>query len=241
MHIIFQRFIDQLLCATEPTHFTEIISSLAESLELPCFAYLGFPEKGLAPRLFSNYPVDWTSHYLKQRYERIDPVLRKATLTPDPFQWGAGISSTGHSPEQLRLLDEASEFGIRTGLTIPIHDGHGPIAALTFAAGQRDTRLEARLRSDARLLQLVAMYFHAQVRRRLSEDQRVGDMLLSARERQCLEWASRGKSAWETGRILGISRYTVASHLDSAKSKLGVRTVVQAAIQLAAATAKQRN
>ncbi|MFK5073526.1 helix-turn-helix domain-containing protein, partial [Klebsiella pneumoniae] len=33
---------------------------------------------------------------------------------------------------------------------------------------------------------------------------------LSPREFECLEWSSRGKSAWEIGSILGISRRTAA-------------------------------
>jgi DNA-binding CsgD family transcriptional regulator len=81
----------------------------------------------------------------------------------------------------------------------------------------------------------MAMYFHAHVRRKLSGDRRIGEALLSPRELECLDWAAKGKSAWEIGRILGISRHTVASYLDSAKEKLGVRTIVQAATRLVAA------
>ena len=65
--------------------------------------------------------------------------------------------------------------------------------------------------------------------------------LLSPRELECLEWAAQGKSAWEIGRILGISRHTVASYLDNAKEKLGVRTIVQAATRLAAAKIEKHN
>ena len=50
-------------------------------------------------------------------------------------------------------------------------------------------------------------------------DQRVA---LSPRELECLEWAARGKSAWEIGRLLNISRRTAAFHLDNAKMKFGV-------------------
>jgi DNA-binding CsgD family transcriptional regulator len=56
-----------------------------------------------------------------------------------------------------------------------------------------------------------------------------------------LEWAAEGKSAWEIGHILGISRYTVAYYLENAKEKLGVRTIVQAATRLAAAKGEEHN
>ncbi|WP_352859994.1 LuxR C-terminal-related transcriptional regulator [Mesorhizobium sp. M1163] len=47
------------------------------------------------------------------------------------------------------------------------------------------------------------------------------------------EVGARGKTAWEIGRILGISRHTAAYHRDNARNKLGVKTAIQAAVRLA--------
>jgi DNA-binding CsgD family transcriptional regulator len=80
----------------------------------------------------------------------------------------------------------------------------------------------------------MAMYFHAHARRKLGGDRVVDGVLLSPREFECLEWAARGKTAWEIGRILGISRRTAAFHLDNAKAKLGVGTICQAVARLVA-------
>jgi DNA-binding CsgD family transcriptional regulator len=80
----------------------------------------------------------------------------------------------------------------------------------------------------------MAMYFHAHARRRLALDRVVDGVTLSSRELQCLEWAAQGKTAWETAQILGISRHTVATHLENAKAKLNVRTIVQAVARLTA-------
>ncbi|WP_354142513.1 autoinducer binding domain-containing protein [Bradyrhizobium sp. NP1] len=51
-----------------------------------------------------------------------------------------------------QLLDEAAQFGIRLGFTVPIHDGHGPIAALTFAADESRPQFERFIASHGRLL-----------------------------------------------------------------------------------------
>lgn len=51
---------------------------------------------------------------------------------------------------------------------------------------------------------------------------------LSPRERECLEWASRGKSSADIGMILGLSPRTVDSYLEKACGKLRVRTRVEA-------------
>ena len=236
MHHIFQKFIDLLSAADNSADFSELMTITAAALDLSCFAYLLLPDtpKG-PPRLISTYPSQWTAHYLRQNYERIDPVVAEAVQTPEPFRWGIDVPSEYRSPAQRQLLDEASQFGIRLGFTVPIHDGRGPIAALTFAADRQAAGFERCITLHSRVLQLMAMYFHAHVSRKLTADYRIDGVRLSPREFECLEWATRGKSAWEIGRILGISRNTVACHLDNVKKKLGVRTIVQAAMRLAAA------
>lgn len=54
---------------------------------------------------------------------------------------------------------------------------------------------------------------------------------LSPRQLECLTWAEEGKSARDTGQILGISRRTVEKHLEQAYEALGVRTRIQAVVR----------
>lgn len=242
MHRIFQNFIDRLSSAASQADFSETMAVTAEALDLSCFAYLALSRSSNgAPRLISTYPERWTSHYLRSHYQRIDPVIVQALKDTEPFCWGPDIASAYHSPAQRQVLDDASQFGIRFGFSVPIHDGHGPIAALTFATNQRGTAFESCIKSHSRVLQLMAMYFHSHVRRRLASDYSIHGTTLSPREFECLEWAAQGKSAWEIGRILGISHHTAASYLTNAKEKLGVRTVVQAVLRVAAAQREQQN
>ena len=79
----------------------------------------------------------------------------------------------------------------------------------------------------------MALYFHAHARRKIVTDRLVNGVALSPRELECLEWAARGKSTWDIGQILGITRRTAAFHLDNAKAKLGVHSICQAVAQLA--------
>lgn len=51
---------------------------------------------------------------------------------------------------------------------------------------------------------------------------------LSAREHECLLWASRGKSSSDIGAILGLSPRTIDSYLEKACAKFRVRTRVEA-------------
>jgi DNA-binding CsgD family transcriptional regulator len=54
---------------------------------------------------------------------------------------------------------------------------------------------------------------------------------LSRRQLECLCWAEAGKSARDTGQILGISQRTVEKHLEQAYEALGVRTRIQAVVR----------
>lgn len=54
---------------------------------------------------------------------------------------------------------------------------------------------------------------------------------LTPRERECLTWASHGKTAGEIGALLGISEYTAVAHLNSAMSKLKVSSRAHAVAQ----------
>ena len=230
MHREFQRFIDLLSVASDRHAFLEAITVTATALDLPCFAYLALTKE---PLVISTYPPNWVAHYVRNSYERLDPVILQALQTGAPFRWGQGVSTTYLSPAQHELFEEASQFGIRSGFTVPIHDGRGPVAALTFASDQRSSTFNKCIDSNERALPLIALYFHAHVRSVLRNDHSVDGIRLSPREFECLEWSSRGKSAWEIGSILGISRRTAAFHLDNARAKLGVRTVRQAVVRLA--------
>lgn len=235
MHRIFQHFIDRLVEGIDESALRDAMAEAVLALDLPRFAYLSMPRKRREnARLISTYPRPWTDRYVESRYERLDPVIRRALGYPEPFEWSARAGLGRLSKRQQRLFDEAAEFGIRCGLTIPIHDGRGPIAAVTFAADAYRLPFRRSIETRVRVLQLMAMYFHAHARSCLARDNTVGGVALSPRELECLQWAARGKSAWDIGRILGISRRTVAFHQENAKAKLGVRSISQAVARLAA-------
>ena len=236
MHRIFQTYINRLSESTDVMALREGIVEATRALDLSCFAYLSpSVRKGDAPLLISNYPSAWTVQYLKNHYERFDPVIAQALEGTEPFQWGLNSTAGVLSRPQQELFEDAARFGIACGFTIPIHDGRGPIAAVTFAADEhRAAVFSRRIEAHRQALQLMAMYFHAHVRRKLAPDRIIDGVSLSPRECECLEWAAQGKTAWEIGRILGITRRTVGFHLENAKAKLDVHSIPHAVARLIA-------
>jgi DNA-binding CsgD family transcriptional regulator len=56
--------------------------------------------------------------------------------------------------------------------------------------------------------------------------------ILTAREREALQWVAEGKSDWEIAMILGLSQTTVRFHVDNARRKLGAVNRAQAVARL---------
>ncbi|EHR01002.1 helix-turn-helix transcriptional regulator [Bradyrhizobium sp. WSM471] len=234
MDRVFQIFAERLTESRHPDAAQQSMADVTAALNLSCFAYLALPQRrGSNPNLISTYPSSWTALYLKRGYESIDPVVRRAIRQSDPFRWGLNFEARNRPESERELFEEAAEFGIRCGITFPIHDNKGATAALTFATDARRTAFERSIVKHAQNLRLIAIFFHANARRFWTSDRVVGGVVLSPREFECLEWSSRGKSAGDIGIILGISERTAGFHLDNARAKLGVRSLRQAAVLLA--------
>jgi LuxR family quorum sensing-dependent transcriptional regulator len=71
---------------------------------------------------------------------------------------------------------------------------------------------------DEYLLRIIAPGLHAAVAAQAPAE---GSPRLTDRERECLSWASHGKTAWEISEILHISEHTATAHLNAAVRKLG--------------------
>ena len=225
----FQNYVEELQGAHGPKQLREAMVAIVERYELPSFAYLARHRELKHPmRLITNYPPLWREHYQARGYENADPVIARTQLTPDPFDWSADLASDDEAA--LRFFGEASDFGIRYGRTIPIHDRHGWIAAVTYATDRMRPTYRACVGRNADILQLIALYFHAHAQRAFDLEDLYSGPHLTDRELECLYWASHGKSARDIGGILGLSESTVKFHLRNVRAKYRVGTTIQAVI-----------
>lgn len=238
MQKVYQHFVDLLSGQPNQRELEMALARAAGALGLPMFAYLLLPEQRSAPSLISNYPGTWTEHYLAQRYDRVDPVICTAARTGEPFEWGPDLRVGQRSSGCVKFFGEAAEFGIRFGFTIPIRDRQRRLAAVTFATDERGTAFRQSIEAYPSGLHLMALFFHRQACSTLDPDKRIDGIKLSPRQFECLEWAARGKSAWDTGRIIGISRRTVLFHLEGAKAKLDVKSIHHAIAKFLAEKSK---
>jgi DNA-binding CsgD family transcriptional regulator len=158
-----------------------------------------------------------------------DPVMQHCKRSGTPIIWGRSTYLAAGLPERW---EHQAEFGYRAGIGVALHLPRG----LHFMIGvDRDQPLPSNAVERGRLageLCLFAAFAHeAAMRVLLPVSPRVSaDVtgLLSVREQEVVRWTADGKTAWEIGRILGISEQTVVRHVGRAAGKLGCVNKVQA-------------
>jgi LuxR family transcriptional regulator, activator of conjugal transfer of Ti plasmids len=223
----FQEFVDAIQTAHDDASFERVATRVTQRLGFRWFAYLRIVED--APKLISSYPKSWTSRYFDLHYEQLDPVVRRARLEHDLFRWGSGASTPAGNSAQRKFFEEATTFGIQSGITVPIRSGFGRMAAFTLATDDRAMRPERLIAKSRDVVQLVGLYFHTHVAARLvtAGDRPDAGDVLTQRERQCLAWASRGKTVADTAVLVGIAPRTVVFHLENARRKLEATSIAQ--------------
>ncbi len=181
----------------------------------------------LAPAVIANVPQNWISHYFANGYDLFDPVLLRTPNTVEPVIWEDLARERPLSPKQRRVMVESHDAGLLNGVSIPVHGPAGETYVISLATGTADPPRFA----DPAKLQLLAMqfmmFYARQLRRSLGEP---GSVHLTDRERECLTWTARGKSAWSIGKILNVSEHTVNFHLKRGMAKLGSANRMQAVV-----------
>jgi len=234
MQRVFETFVTRISGCADAQDFRETMNVAALEFQIRSFAYFSHSaDQATEPRVISNYPQDWATRYREKAYHKIDPVIRSVGTQPEPFFWPSENCSKTYCDLETNIFEEAAEFGIGRGLTVPIHDRHKQKAAMTFAAAVDDRNFVETARVYQHALQLMATCFHIHARRVFSKATIIDGVTLTKRELECLQWAARGKSAGDTAEILGIKRRTVSFHLENVRRKFEVRTVAQAIAILA--------
>ena len=218
--------IEKCLEVSSPAELLSLLEKRAADVGARYVTYLGaaLPSVPRNPQRLpfhlSNYPKEWVLRYFRERYLDTDPVVISAIARRLPFAWDDGPGSRSRLlPKQRKMMSEASEFGIRFGYTAPVRGPNGELALLTLAWDDAEVFRKAIAAQRDRLL-LTAIFAHEAVARLLPKTAPISANTLTNAEKECLLWAARGKSSWETAQILGRSESTINFHLKNASEKL---------------------
>lgn len=222
---IFDRFAAAVSAARDQADLALILADVTRRMGYDYFALThhvdwqdGRPD---AIRLH-NYPPEWVTFFDTNGLGASDPVHRASQRTSFGFAWKDVPRLIVLTRRDREILALAARHGLGEGYTVPANVPGEPQGSCSFALA-RGRGLPGHSRA---LAQLAGAFAFEGARRLcglgggpLPERAHV----LTDRQRDCLIWAARGKTDWETSRILGISEETVAQHIRDACRRYGVQ------------------
>jgi LuxR family transcriptional activator of conjugal transfer of Ti plasmids len=220
----FGDFIQAIEVAQSRDDFLAALQQLTAELGFEWCAYLD--AYGNDVRGISDYPDEWIAHYLSKDMSIIDPVVRTAKELGTPFEWSVDQMPVRVSKVQTSFMGEAADFGIRSGVSIPIPCGYRHTAMLTLAS----SRLAPGSRNitDLDVTRDAAIYMHAFAKVRAQALLDGPDFKLSPQETKVLAWSKRGFGASDIAELMGLKEPSVRFHMQGARRKLGANNIQQA-------------
>jgi LuxR family quorum sensing-dependent transcriptional regulator len=176
--------------------------------------------------LLRKWPEGWFEIYTREDYVRVDPIIRHCRNTVQPFEWKEAPLHAEREPRALEVMNRAIDYRMKEGFCLPVHGVNGYEACLSMSGTSLD--LSPRTKPA---LHLMSMYAFERIRVLTDPTGRRPAKPLTAREREMLVWAAAGKSAADTGEILGITERTVTAHIVNACQKLEASNKTQAVVR----------
>ncbi|ESW77820.1 LuxR family transcriptional regulator [Mesorhizobium sp. C280B] len=229
----FGRFLEQTDGVAQSEQLFDLLSALALNFDCRWVSYdsISPGPEGLKsvrrdPAVLLNFPEEWQERYYEMGFDRIDPIIKTCRTRADAFRWSEVYKDVCTTQDERRVLDEAATFGLRSGISVPLHGPGRNFAIMSFAQTENG---ELHNRTIT-YLQFAALHFHRKVIKFASSSGTERGPDLSPRERECLSWIARGKSSWEIGQILEISLDTVNFHVKNVLRKMDTSNRTAAAV-----------
>lgn len=180
--------------------------------------------------LQSNYSPEWINRYDTEKLGHIDPVVTHCASKSTPLIWLPEIFA---ARKQKEMYEEACGFGLRSGVTLPIHGARGELGALCFVTDvkpgkcfQRDTNLNLPELSCLRdFIFETSLQF---IGHSCPTEEHIH---ITSRELECLKWSAMGKSSWEIGYLLNCTEATVNFHFSNIRRKFNTTSRHQAIVR----------
>ncbi|MFI4939786.1 MAG: helix-turn-helix transcriptional regulator, partial [Burkholderiales bacterium] len=134
--------------------------------------------------------------------------------------------------KQNEFYEQACGFGLRSGITYPVHGASGEFGMLSFVSNDLEHVAKNECFDALAHFSLIRDYvFESSLKFLGSSDYEQDSVALTSRELECLKWIMEGKSSWEISNILRRSESAVNFHVTNLKRKFNVNTRQQAVVK----------
>ena len=183
------------------------------------YAYLHIQHKHTIA--VTNYPREWRSTYFGKKFDKLDPVVKRAKSRKQVFAW-SGEQDRTQSKEERAFYAHAADFGIRSGVTVPIKTANGSMSMFTLASEKSAIDLDREI--DA----IAAAAAVGQIHTRISFLHTIPTMedaaWLDPTEATYLRWIAVGMTMEAIADIEGVTYNSVRVKLRETMKRFDVRS-----------------
>lgn len=173
--------------------------------------------------VLADWPIGWAERYFSSGYLFVDPAIRRVTSDISPFLWTELDPLCRDNPAATRVMNEAGDFRLKAGFTVPLVTLEGDVAGFSIAGDMIEMPPHAR-----GMMSLVATYAFGHALNLRIRREKGAQARITRREQEILQWAAAGKTEWEIGEILNISEHTVDKFFRNVRTKLHATNRTQA-------------
>lgn len=173
--------------------------------------------------IYDTYPEAWKNRYNEKQYHMYDPVFANLKKIALPFEWSTQSFDT-LLPVQQMLMKEAYDFGIKSGVTIPLIP-HAHFQGFVTLLNQPPLHPE--------VLYTLSLVANACTDKIISSYEQKSMEHLTEREIEILTLKSQGFPIKAISHTLGISSPTITFHLKNIRKKLDTQSTEQSLFKFA--------
>ncbi len=165
---------------------------------------------------FITYPIGWASYYIENHCADHDPFLKIDFRQVHALDW----DDLRKNDKQSVIGGQLRQFALgNKGMSVRVHCG-GSLYGVLSMTFQCDPGSWTKFKQDNLDLfrfeadRLCSRHFD------IYDTMREPDTVLTPREREVLQLVALGRTDEQVARLIGIGKWTVVSHMQSAKYKL---------------------
>lgn len=197
------------------------LATFTEQVGFAGYAYLNIqPGRSIA---ISNYRPEFQSDYFGRGYLAIDPVIRRAKTLKRAFTWSSEQDRPRLSKAERSFFAHAADFGIRSGITVPIKAAHGSMAMFTLASEKPAIDMNREI-DPVEAASAVAQ-LHARINLADPTPSVEEPISLDPKGAAYLSWIAVGKTMEEAADLEGVKYNSVRVKIAETKKRFDVHTL----------------
>ena len=231
--------IHDISCCNSLNYIQSLVTSMSQYFgfsHYTAYAKLGVFNKPRA-YMMAQSVNDWMLHYKDRNYLAIDPTIRYASETYQPYTWDLSnyttdVSNTLYVAERA-LVEEAIDFGMTQVVNIPVHRGNGDFGVFRFTKyGDSPLNDQDINQILINMLPVISLLFEKQVKLFIAgADTQDRGVSLTFREKDILTLFAHGGSVSSISERFNIAEHTVRNHLKNIRQKLCVTNITHAVVK----------